>query len=409
MKRLVAGVALALLSACGESPSCPAATLPALSEAPSFAVITSDYTSTAVALLDARGELMDEAWVDSGSAEAGIVAALSGDVSLPSEPLVAGELTAIDRFGVDVIGRFDLRGGGVLSQLDAQLRPEEGGGGFRSNPQDVVLLADGTLLVSRFEPNYDPGAPALDRGNDLVRVGDDGPISRIAMDDLDTTTPAGTHAFARPARITRLGARFVVGLGRLSQDFMEAGGGAVALVTVDPPSAAPLDLPGLTNCPAVKASPDGDAVIVLCVGQTFELAGGRRAGAGLARIVDGDAGPEVAEIWRAADHPEVAVPTLEPVPLGGSVVAVPALDEGGTDQLLVVELDGGATVVHRAAREFVIGVGAYDPVAELLVVPEADEGVLRFEVDGASLTELGPIDPSPCRRLPPREIGRLSP
>jgi hypothetical protein len=408
MKRAlrVSVASLALLAGCDESATCPAATLPALAEAPAFAVVTSDYTSTAIALLDAEGELVDEAWVDSGSAEAGIVAALSGDVSLPSAPLVPGELTVLDRFGVDVISRFDLRAGGVIAQIDVQLPPAAGGSGFRSNPQDVVALGEGTLLVSRFEPNFDPDAPSLDEGNDLVFVTEDGPASRMAMEGLDASVD-GTTVFARPGRIAPFADGYIVGLGRLGPSFQKAGPGAVALVTVDPQSTSALDLPGFTNCPSVRASPDGDAVIALCQG--FEPAGARRAGAGLVRIVEGPSGPEVAATWRASDHPEQPVPTLEPIPLGGGRVAVPALDESASvDQLMVVDLESGeASVIHTALREFVIGVGAYDPDAALLLVPDADQGILRFDVDGASLTPMGAVDPSPCRQLAPREIGRL--
>jgi hypothetical protein len=399
---------LALVAGCSESPTCPPATLPALAGTPAFAVVTSDYTSTAIALLDADGELVDEAWVDSGSAQAGIVAALSGDVSLPSRPLAPHELTVLDRFGVDVISRFDLRGGGVIAQIDVQLPPEAGGSGFRSNPQDVVGLDDGTLLVSRFEPNFDPEAPLLDRGNDLVVLNEDGPVSRIAMDAVDLTVD-GTTFYARPGRMARLGDVFVVGLAHLDAAFERVGPGAVAIVALDPPMVTSLELPDLTNCQYLRQTPDEAAVVVLCQGQTFESAGGRRTGAGLIRIVEGPGGPELDATWRASDHPDLPVPTLEPIPLGGGRVAVPALDEGsGVDRLMVVDLEGGeASVVHTALREFVIGAGAFDPDTSLLVVPDADQGLLRFQVEEASLAPLPPVDPSPCRRLPPREIGRL--
>ncbi len=410
MKRMVPALFLILAVGCSDGRPCPAADLPALETLPSFAVVDSDYTSSAIALLDAEGALLDGAWVDSGSAAPGIVAALSGDVSLPTAPVTGGELMLLDRFGVDVVDRFDLRAGAVLSQLDVQLSSREGSSGFRANPHDAVRLEDGTFLVSRFEPNLDPAAPPLDAGNDLVRVGDDGPISRIAMGALDATVE-GTTIFARPGRIAPLGDAFVVGLGRFGYDFGVVGPGAVAVVTLDPPSVIGLDLPGLANCPSVRPSPEGDAVLVLCTGPYEARSPERRRTAGIVRLVDAGEGPEIAQTWRAAEHPESPVPTQEPVPLGGMRVATPAIDEAeSADRLIVVDLATGDVVEpYVAARTFVLGVGVFDAGTSLLLVPDADAGIVRFHVDGASLTPMDPVEASPCRALPPREIGRLVP
>jgi len=409
MTRLLLIVALALGPACGTDPPCPAAALDVLEATPAWAVVTSDFTSTAIALLDDEGALVEEAWVDSGSAEPGIVAALSGDVALPSRPLATGELTLIDRFGVDIVSRFDLTRGTVIAQLDTQLDASAGGGGFRANPQDV-LLDGGSLLVSRFQPNLDPGAPELDRGNDLVWVDEGGPRARIAFDALDTDVD-GVRIYARPGRMARLGDSLLVGLGRLDADFAISGPGAVAVVSGEPPTVSAIALDGLSNCPELRGNPTGDAVIVLCAGDTFALAEDRRAGAGVARIVEGRSGPSVSEIWRAVDHPAAPVPTGTPVPLGGARVAVPALGEAaGGDQIAVVDLVSEEIAVGYVAEDaFVIGAGGYDPATRLLLVPDANVGILRFHVDELALTPLAPIDVSPCRGLPAREVGALSP
>ncbi|MBW2464148.1 MAG: hypothetical protein JRH11_21040, partial [Deltaproteobacteria bacterium] len=110
---LLALTALSLTPACSDEPPCPPADLPPTGPEARWAIVTSDYFSTAVGLLREDGTVLDEAWVDSGSAPAGIVAALSGDVALPSAPSGPGELLVIDRFGVDVVSRFDLPTGTV--------------------------------------------------------------------------------------------------------------------------------------------------------------------------------------------------------------------------------------------------------------------------------------------------------
>lgn len=414
LSRGCAAWTLVALFACGTEPPCPAAALPPLAERPAFAVVTTDYISTSIALLDAEGALLDEGWVDSGSAEAGIVAALSGDVTLPSEPLAPGELTLIDRFGVDVVSRFGLSTGSVIGQVSTQLPPEAGGAGFRANPQDVVSF-DGELLISRSEPNFDPMAPELDRGNDLVFVNDDGPHTRVPFDGLDVLPSAGApRVYARPGRISRLGDALVIGLERSDADFM-SGEGAVAVVTGDPPIPRALPIPRLANCVETRSTEDGSSVFVLCAGETFRLPDERRQSAGLARLSSVMGEIVVDRVWRASDHPDGPVPSGAPIPLDDGRVVFSAPDEiGETDALIVLDVTTSElSVAYRTAGSFVLGTGVWVPEAALLLVPHAEEGVLRFEVGGApghrGITLVDHVDVSPCRGLSARHVGALLP
>ncbi len=412
---VLALTAVGLTPACSDEPPCPPADLPQAGPEARWAVVTSDYLSTAVGLLREDGTVLEEAWVDSGSAPAGIVAALSGDVALPSAPSGSGELLVIDRFGVDVVSRFDLRTGTVLSQARTQLGAEAGGGGFRSNPQDARVTDGGALFVSRFAPNPDPSAPPLDQGNDLVELDAEGPVRRIDFGPLNVDA-GGTLTYARPGRIARLGDYWVVGLGRLSADFMTAGPGAVAVLdSLDSPdesrSLAALLLPDLANCPEVRQSPTGDSVFVVCSGDTFtSTTATRRDRAGVVRIVLGPDGPALAEVYRAAEDPAGPVPSGAPVPLDDArVVVVSAGDAARADALFTVDL---ASLTHQrwheAGNAFVLGTGAFDPGTNRLLMPDADEGLLRFTLDGLTATAETTVDPSPCRGLPAREVTALA-
>src|SRR5688572_17212431 len=86
-----------VMAACGTRAPCGTAELEPLRRAPAFAVGFTDYSSSAIGMLDGEGNPITEAWIDSGSRATGIATALSGDVVLP-EPLLPGTLAVIDRF-----------------------------------------------------------------------------------------------------------------------------------------------------------------------------------------------------------------------------------------------------------------------------------------------------------------------
>ncbi|MGB0680736.1 MAG: hypothetical protein ACPGUV_13875, partial [Polyangiales bacterium] len=108
-------------------------TLRPLAETPALALLRSDFASTAIDLLDGAGAVQARRWLHSGARPPGLVAALSGDVVLPSGPAPAGELVLIDRLRTDVLTFASFAAGTVRGQLrthdDAAQRAV-----FASNP-----------------------------------------------------------------------------------------------------------------------------------------------------------------------------------------------------------------------------------------------------------------------------------
>ncbi len=415
---------LALLGACGESPlnECAPARLAPLARPASYAVVTTDYTATAVALLDADGALLSEAWIDSGTTATGLGATLNGDVVMPSTPLRDGQLTLIDRFVTDVVTRISLAE--PTLRVQAEVRASPASRSWSPNPHDVTGRAATELVLTRFEANSLPGAPLLDRGDDVVRLdlSSRAVVARVDLAPLGADV-GGERIGARPDGLTRVGTRYLVGLARLSLDFMRAAPGAVALVDLDAETASAVPIAGLEYCGEVRAleaplaepaPATGDVdVVVLCQGATFVSEAGRRATAGLAVVrVPSRGDARVLSVWRASEHESLGSPTNLVALLGGGRALYAARGEGSagtTDRLVAVELaTGEAQTVYVSELRFALFNGAYDAGRALLLVPEAERGVHRFDVgDGFELRSRDFVDTSPCRRLPARQVSAL--
>lgn len=418
---LASGVALA---ACTDTPinECAPARLAPLARTPSYAVVTGDYTATAIALLDADGALLDEAWIDSGTTDVGLGATLNGDVVLPSAPLRDGALTLIDRFVTDVVTRVPLSD--PTHPVQAEVRASSASRSWSPNPHDVAAHPSGNLVLTRFETNTHPDAPALDRGDDVVMLDltSRAVVSRVDLAPLGVDV-AGEHIAARPDGLARVGARYIAGLARLSTNFMRAGPGAVALVDVDAGTASSVALDGLSFCGEVRALDAplaepaplaGEAdVLVLCQGTTFVPEALRSASAGLAVVRVPPAGDaRVIRTWRASEHRDVGSPTNLVASLDAGRVVFAARGEassGTTDRLVIVDLASGESrTIYSSELRFALLGGAYDASRALLLVPEGERGVHRFDVgDGFDVRPRDFVDASPCRRLLALQVGAL--
>ncbi|QQR89707.1 MAG: hypothetical protein IPJ88_16200 [Myxococcales bacterium] len=230
------------LSACNLKSPHPAAKLGPPERKPSFAVVTSDYVSSAIALLDADGELITEAWIDSGTTAAGLSATIGGDVVLPSHPSEDNTLKVIDRLGIDVVTRIDLDSGQIIDQIQTQGNgPNETG--FRANPQDWVQISDTVAFVSRHEPNLNPNASELDAGNDLIQIDLPAQSIRRHIDLASFNTSVGaTTVYARPALMTQLGSFLIFSMARLSFDFSKAASGILGYLDLSSMTLGRLDL-----------------------------------------------------------------------------------------------------------------------------------------------------------------------
>jgi hypothetical protein len=395
--------AIDAVSGFGAHPHEPAAGLDP--EPFAYAVMSTDRTVSSIALLEPGGDVLRRDFVDSGSAPAGLVTALSGDVVVPTRSGDPFTLTLLDRFRSDVVTRIDVAQGKVLGQLRAEER-EPGASAYSSNPQDLVILGPHEAWLSRYNPNSHVAASDRDAGNDLIgiRIDPEGLTrsdERIDLSPLDTTAQRvnpdsdeheQVRAFARPSRMVRLGDKLVVGLSRISKSFDAVGDGAVALVDPAAGTAVEVPLSGLRNCSQVVPVPDDSThVAVACTGPLAKGSG--RAYAGLALLaLDGDA-LNVEHVWHAEDDPDAAVTVFGLVSLGGTVVvAVAAGDQGSErpDALYRVDLaDGSQRMLFASSQPWVLGDGAYNPRARRLFAPDASTdhdgrptgGVHRFDVD----------------------------
>lgn len=421
-------VALLAASGCGEGESesgsggtggqAGTAALVPLEGIPRYAVVSSDFSSSSIAVLDESFEVLDESWVNSGTTYPGLVAALSGDVVLPTEQAGDGTLAIIDRFFTDVVTRFFVPSG----NLNGQVRTHAEGvdAGFSSNPQDFVFVSDQSAWVPRYEPNLDPAALPYDQGNDLVEV-DPTEMrltgARIDLSPLNTTVevvgdagPVETEVFARPTRAVLIGSRLVVGLDRVSASFDAAGPGMVAVVDLEDESVEGVALDGLNNCGNVGVVPGAPTkVIVACAGfsQPFGDEAQIRASSGIAVLDASERVVEIERLWRVADHPEAAV----------SVGAVAALDEQRVvavangdfattvDTLQAIDLaTGEQELVYESTGSFVIGRSAYDAEREMLFVPDAAaNAVIELALDGDQLVLVGSTEIATDLGLPPTQ------
>lgn len=412
--KLAAGALTLTLAACGVEPPCPAANLTPLSHAPRWALVSSDFSSTAIAMLDADGSLVTEAWIDSGTTRPSITATLSGDVVLPTVPLGPGEIGLIDRLGVDVLTRIATPSGEVLGQVHLQSTGAEETG-FRSNPHDVLSLGDGRALVTRHNPNLNPVAAPLDRGDDIV-VMDLAARMLVRSISLAALDAADGSYYARPSRMAVAGSRVVVGLARLSDSFGAPGPGAVAVLDPATDAVSGLDLADLWNCgTVVPVAGDDTRVVILCGGSPqAQRDADQRPRAGIAIVaVDASGVARIDAVWHARGHDELPAPSWAVVSLGGTRVVYDALgytaDRTG-GRLVVLDLaTGDGRVVIEVPGELVFGMGAYDADQHLLLMPDASAGLRRLDVgDGLDVRPRDLVDTSPCRGLPAREIRAIA-
>jgi hypothetical protein len=417
---LAAALLCVTLLACEEAPVDPIRPIEGFGDADAgtgtvlaYAVMSTDRTVTSIGLLQPNGTPLRAELVHSGSARADLATALSGDVALPTDSGDPRVLTLLDRYLTDVITRIDVASGRVLGQLRTH-DPDPGAAAWSSNPHDFVQLEPDLAWVSRFNPNPSVADDDPNAGNDLIAIDPTALVrrdERIALHALDTMVEwknpdSGTNerlrAYARPARIVRVGRFLVVGLARDDVAYIDEvfGPGAVALIDLDAQHASAHELPGVANCTEVVPVVDDDAsVLVACTGPLKH--GVHREHAGLARLSLRDGALHTDFLWRASEHPDAALAVHWPVSIGdGRAVAVAAgqseLAAGRQerDQLYVIDLtDGAQTPILQAEGSWVLGQGRYDAGTRTLLVPDASvdrdqrptAGVHRFEIEPGAL------------------------
>lgn len=380
-----------------------------------FLVVSSDFSSTAIGVVTADGTSVDTMrWIDSGTTAAGLVAALSGDVVLPTvQPALGAAI--IDRSN-DTITRFCFSGG-----LVGQVRV--GTDTVRANPQDALFL-DGTGWVSRYEP-HPTETSSLDQGSDLLGLDTDAMARNDMRVDLSAfggtaTGRTGDGAetevtiAARPQAIVRVGDFAVVGLDRLPADLFGTDRGhlpgAVAIVTLSNGSAALHEIDGLANCGTVSPVPgDGDQVLVACAGYANTFFGDtatERANAGLARLTIDDGEVSAETIWRVGDAETNRFAVRTPIALDENRVlgiAWGVFGESGDDLVITDLASGDQEVVVSSTDAFAIGTPAR--VGNVVLVPNASSdaaNLWRFQLSLEGLTADGTLEVDSA--FPPRAV-----
>lgn len=394
------------------------AILDPLATAPAFAVVGTDFTSTSIGLLDAAGDVHTDAWLDSGTTGAGLVATLGGDVVFPSSSSGA-TIDVLDRFGVDVGTRL-CPNGVVVGQV--AFSP----GDFATNLHDWVIRGPNEAWATRYERNPDSSAADADLGNDLIgfdptTMSLNGMRVDLGMFDEDVSgldssgAEVSVPVSARPDTLVEVDGVLVVGLGRLPAnlfgDSRGHGEGRVAIVDPSDGSIESVELTGLANCgQVVQVAGTTDEVLVSCLGYSnvgFGDAAGERATAGIARISVSAGAGTVESIWRVSDDDDNLMSVSSIVSLGGDSVVgvVPGDFVAVNDQLMHVDLDTGVqTSVATSGGSFVLGQGAFDGDS-LLLLPDSGTGIRRFDTsDDFSEGEAVTIGPE---ALPPTIVRAL--
>ena len=221
-------------------------------------VLSSDYQTSAVSILDRDGNLVKDNCFNSNTGPRGISLTLSGDLALPTQTTFGDAVVILDRTN------------SVLTWLDAPsctpLRQLAVGTGFVSNPHDYVALSPTKAYVVRYSENAaaTPTPDDFDDGSDLLIIDPSQPkiVGRI---DLKPFAPAGVLPDADRAML--IDGKVYVSLNAISENFKTYGAGRV--VIVDPAQdqvVGTIDLPGVKNCGALTYLPAEKKLLVACTG-----------------------------------------------------------------------------------------------------------------------------------------------
>ncbi|MGM0577533.1 MAG: hypothetical protein ACQEXJ_17545 [Myxococcota bacterium] len=360
------------------------------------AVVCSDYSSTAVALLgpDAR-EVLAPVVLHSGSASPKVQTALGGDVDLPTTPPPDGSLLLLDRFPNAVLTFVDPADGAVVRQVNVRT-------GFDANPHDALLRPGGRLMVTRHNPNPDPAAEGVARGDDLLTVSADG----VPLDSLALTEADGFPA--RPDRMLEVGEQLWITLVRASRDWSKFRDGAIARVTAPEEGPSTLvdrvALPGVANCSRMARR--GERIAVSCSGGWLPGRDFEADASTSAVIVLDPSGSEVARL--AATDPRLGRPLAPAVVFDGDgrvVVGVYGGEDGTPDAVFRWDPDTDQVVPgYESTEPWTIGdlLEAADGIVVTTDAAASAQGVCRL--GGESSACLGACD---ATGLPPRALGRF--
>ena len=400
LRSLLACAALAaatLLAACDDSATTPPKGL----DAPALAILSSDYKTSTVSLYDpSTRRLVDDC-----------IAAkdLSKDTVLPSSAQ-AGELVVVDRDQsmIDFVSPADCLVRGKLSVST---------GGFKANPHDIVRVSSTKAYVTRYNKNAaaTPAPGDFDDGDDVLIVDPTGlkVTGRIDL-SAQASTVGGVVLDARPDRALLANGLVYVTLNNLSDDFVTAGPGRVAII--DPATdtvKGVVELPGQTGCEGISYDDATKHLFVSCGGEFSDA--DEAATSALVEIDISGATPVLGKIVTGKTLGTGMQPvTYTAAALLGTTAFVGtagALDPTSgamtaPDTLFAVATDTGAGAKVVDGGAYNLGRPAVDATSMTLFLPDGDPmtpHVRVFDVSGAP-AEGTAFEANPTDHLPPREV-----
>jgi hypothetical protein len=359
-----------------------------------LAVVSSDFQSTEIALLDPTGAVKSTAFVSSATTAASNLAApLSGDVDVAFGRSRPNELVLIDRQGTNVLTFIDVATATVRAQLPV-------GTGFESNPQDYLELDEHRAFVPRLAENARAGRQPFDAGSDLLIVDPSVPAitGSLAMPHVAGFLP-------NPVAVTAVGDALLVTLRHANADFSAvADSEIVAFSATDHSVRYRLTLTGLRNCGAVEVSPSARLLAVACSSK-LDRKGAVADPSGSGVVLLDPAPVPAVELARFAATDLVGGPIQSGIEFVSERVLLlksqTALGGAADNQLFALDLERGRAelliTAERAAGAlgFGIALGGMSCRAacgDPCIVADASRGqLLRFRVDGDALSPAEPV------------------
>jgi hypothetical protein len=325
------------------------------------------FQATSVSILDPNGGVIHPDCIDSNPPNGGVIPLISTDVVMPSQPQRGGSLVIIDR------------GNGVLTYVDAttcQVIRQiivPGAGGARTNPHDLVTVADHKSYVTRYQPNAAATSPAQ-MGNDIAVIDPTTGafISRIDVDPYASTV-VGAVILARPNRAIIAGGKVVVSLNEADASYKNYGDGQVIVVdsTTDMVVGS-VTLTGLHDCDGMDYVAATQTLLVAC-GGTY-MAADQPTQSGIAVVDLGASPPSVTALFTGAafgNQPVNFSWVLAAPAAGGGTRAFAATNDPNlvaSDVLFAFDYVLGTTIQIATSAPFTLGPPA--AAGSLLFVPE---------------------------------------
>ncbi len=362
------------------------------------------FQATSVSILDPNGGVIHPDCIDSNPPNGGVIPLISTDVVLPSQPQRGGNLVLIDR-GNGLLTTVSPTTCQVVGQIVVP-----GAGGVKTNPHDLVTVADHKAYLTRYQPNA-AATSASQMGNDVITIDPTTGtfISRIDVDAYASAV-AGTTILARPDRVIIAGGKIVVSLNEADASYKTYGDGMV--IVIDPATdavVASVTLTGFNDCEGMDYIASTQTLLVAC-GGTY-MAANQAVQSGVAVVDLGATPPSVTKTITGAafgNQPVNFSWVLAVPPAGGGTRAFAGTNDPNLvapDVLFSFDYLLGTTTQVATSDPYSIGPSA--ATASLLFVPEflgSTPKVQLFDITGPPQATTA-FAPDTVNNLSPVQVG----